>query len=154
MAIKPVDTTAEKPAPRLNDSGQEIPDDTPIVLRVKNRLVTNFDEIRAFMRKELSNYAQSQGQESYDEANDFDIDDDPTDPTTPWEEWGDRQAEELQQTVKKRQEENAQLRNFYQRRKRRQQQLDTERNQGKPSDAPPQDPPPVPAGTAKSGTPG
>lgn len=160
MPIKPVEAQSERPALRLDEAGREIPDDTPIVLRVKNRLVTNFDEIRAFMRRELSDFAQARGQETLDEANDFDIEDDPIDPTTPWEEWGDEQAEQLQKVVKQRAEENQALRNFYKRRERlkRQRQLDLQdlADQDDQSQNPPQrstgnpvDPPP--AGTSPKG---
>lgn len=42
-------------------------------------------EQRAQMRKEFSLYARSQGLETMEEAEDFDIPDDPVDPKTPWE---------------------------------------------------------------------
>lgn len=38
-----------------------------------------------FVRRELSNQAAADGQETFEEADDFDVDDEPADPTTPWE---------------------------------------------------------------------
>lgn len=78
---------------RLNDQGQEIPDPEPIAITVRNRKIQKFDDVRSFIRRELSEAAARGGFETIDEANDFDIEDDPVDPATPWESWGDEQAE-------------------------------------------------------------
>lgn len=60
----------------LNDLGQEVPDDEPIVIRVNNRKITDLDSIRAMIRGELSDSAARYGYETWEESNDFDCDDD------------------------------------------------------------------------------
>lgn len=59
----------------LNEQGQEIPDDTPIVLRVRGVAISQYDQIRAYVRRELSDQARGMGAETFEEANDFDVDD-------------------------------------------------------------------------------
>lgn len=80
----------------LNDKGQEIPDDTPIVIHIKNRRIAKFDDVRAFIRAELSNAARMAGEETFEEANDFDIDGDPIDPSTPYEYSADQELADLE----------------------------------------------------------
>lgn len=92
----------QKPEPRLDENGREILDDTPIVINVRNKRISQFDDVRAFIRRELSDAARSAGAETLEEANDFDIEDDPVDPNTPWEEWGDRDAEDRQREAVER----------------------------------------------------
>lgn len=60
----------------LNDKGQEIPDDTPVVIRFKSRVITEFDRVREFISREMSEAAARAGSETFEEANDFDVDDD------------------------------------------------------------------------------
>lgn len=60
----------------LNEKGQEIPDDTPVVIRFKSRVITEFDRVREFIQRELSDTAARTGAETFAEANDFDVDDD------------------------------------------------------------------------------
>lgn len=68
----------------LNDKGQEVPDQTPIVIRVGRQTITQFDNIKAYIRRELSNAAANAEMETFDEANDFEVDDDPI-PQSPHE---------------------------------------------------------------------
>jgi len=72
---------------RLNDpkKRREHLDPTPLAPPIgwsKPRHIV--DDIREMVRSELSRRAQSQGLESFDEAEDFDIDEE-YDPTSPWE---------------------------------------------------------------------
>lgn len=60
----------------LDDQGREVPDDTPIVLMIGDRPVTDFDRIRDFIKVQMSNMAAENGVETLDEANDFAVDDD------------------------------------------------------------------------------
>lgn len=60
----------------LDDQGREVPDQEPIVIRIRGQSIQQFDHIKAFIRRELSAAAESEGRETFDEANDFDIPDD------------------------------------------------------------------------------
>lgn len=68
----------------LNEFGQEVPDQTPIVLRVGQKTITQFDHIKAYIRREISQAAANAEMETFDEANDFEVDDDPI-PQSPHE---------------------------------------------------------------------
>lgn len=80
---------------RLDDHGREIPDDTPITINVARRKISKFDDVRDFIRSELSNASRNAGAESFDEANDFDIPEDPA-MNSPWEYSADQEAEDLE----------------------------------------------------------
>lgn len=60
----------------LDDQGREIPDNTPIVVRFRGRVVSQFDQVRAYIRNELSRQAASLEMETFEDANDFDVEDD------------------------------------------------------------------------------
>lgn len=61
----------------LNDQGQEIPDDTPVVINIPGiGQVNQLDDVKRFMDLYLSNIAERDSYESIDDANDFDVDDD------------------------------------------------------------------------------
>lgn len=63
----------------------EFLDDTPVAIPVRiTRPPTRFDEIRSLVRGTMSQVAQEQGFESFEEANDFDVGED-YDPQSPWE---------------------------------------------------------------------
>lgn len=64
-----------KPQPRLDEKGREIPDNEPIVIRVRQRTIQQFDHIKAYIRRELSEAAGAGQFETFDEANDFDVPD-------------------------------------------------------------------------------
>lgn len=61
-------------------------DNTPVAIPVRFRTPpTPFEQARQMLRADLSALARDQGFETFDEANDFDIDDDPVDYSSPWE---------------------------------------------------------------------
>lgn len=80
----------------LGEDGREYPDQTPIAIRVRNRVVTNFDDIRSIIRREVSAAAERQGAESFEQANDFDVDDEPVEKSR-WEYSADQELEEREQ---------------------------------------------------------
>lgn len=62
---------------RFDERGLEIPDSTPMEIPVGyRRPETLQDQIRRMVRVDLSAAAEQAGAESFDEANDFDIEDD------------------------------------------------------------------------------
>lgn len=61
----------------MNEFGQEVPNDEPVVIRFKGRCISQFDEVRAYIRRELSANRADAGAETFDEANDFEVDGDP-----------------------------------------------------------------------------
>lgn len=72
--------------PRLDEHGLEVPDPTPMEIPVAMRRPETSDErIRRIIAHSLSVRAAEAGLESFEEADDFDIEDDPIDPSTPWE---------------------------------------------------------------------
>lgn len=87
----------------LGEDGREYPDQTPIAIRVRNRVVTNFDDIRSIIRREVSAAAERQGAESFEEANDFDVDDEPVEKSR-WEYSADQELEEREQYEAKQRE--------------------------------------------------
>lgn len=72
---------------RLNAAGQEMPDAVPMAPPIGYRPAPSLSEqIREMVRGEhLRMAAEAAGYESFDEADDFDIPDDPLDPSTPYE---------------------------------------------------------------------
>lgn len=69
----------------LNERGWEELDPTPITKPVRfNRQGSTLDEIRQAIGI-LNREARDQGKETFEEADDFDIEDDPIDPLTKWE---------------------------------------------------------------------
>lgn len=60
---------------KLDQEGREIPDDTPVVIRIKGNIISEYDQVRAFIRRELRE--QRTGEvETFEEANDFDVGED------------------------------------------------------------------------------
>lgn len=60
----------------LNSDGYEIPDNTPVSIPTRLRLPqSRTDQIRQFIRAELSRQALDQGHETFSEADDFELDD-------------------------------------------------------------------------------
>lgn len=67
-------------------SRREHVDSTPMALPVGFRRPPSLiEQMRTMIRNEMSEAAARSGRETFEEANDFDVDDDPDDPTTPWE---------------------------------------------------------------------
>lgn len=71
---------------QFNEFGQQIPDPTPLEVPLNLRRPLSIqDEIRRFVRIELSRKAEELGTESFEESDDFDIDDDEGDFASPYE---------------------------------------------------------------------
>lgn len=95
--------------------GKEVGDPTPVAPPVGlTRELTMADRIQQMVRREVSQRAEALGMETLDEANDFDMPDDPLDPSTPYEEQFDPveaaaaralQTQELKDKVEKRHKE-------------------------------------------------
>jgi len=60
---------------KQNEFGQEVPDDSPIVIHIKGRTISQFDQVRDFIRRELREHADG-SVETFEDANDFDVEDD------------------------------------------------------------------------------
>lgn len=61
--------------PQLNEFGQEVPDNEPVVIHIKGRIYSQFDQVRDFIRRELVQHRSGEV-ETFEEANDFDVHDD------------------------------------------------------------------------------
>lgn len=72
---------------RHNSSrAREVLDSTPITIPVNLRRSESMDErIARIVQHSVSKQAADQGLETFEEADDFDIPDDPLDPSSPWE---------------------------------------------------------------------
>lgn len=71
---------------KLDDRGREILDDTPVAIPVKfKRPETLAEQIRRVIREEASRAAQHAGYETFEEADDFDVEDDDYNPRSPHE---------------------------------------------------------------------
>lgn len=71
--------------PANNPTRHEFPDDTPVSKPLRwNRQGSTLEQIRQSIGL-LNREAALQGKESFEEADDFDVDDDPSDPRTRWE---------------------------------------------------------------------
>lgn len=69
-----------------NEFGHEIPDPKPVALPSGfKRPETLAEQVQRLVRTHISRQAEAEGMETFDEANDFDISDDPVDPSTPFE---------------------------------------------------------------------
>lgn len=77
----------------LLPDGSEKLDDRPVAVPLNFKPPKPLNEkIREIARYEASLYAQANGQETFEEADDFNIPDDPIDPTSPWEEDFDKEV--------------------------------------------------------------
>lgn len=72
----------------LDDQGREIPDPRPLDVPIGfKKPETLADQIRRLIRsQQLSDLANSQDMDTFEEAEDFEIDDDMFDPSSPYEE--------------------------------------------------------------------
>lgn len=104
---KLIKTVAKKFAPALygtlSERGREIPDPTPVSPPIGyKKHVSQADRLREMIRSaKLAQAAEEQGFETFEEAEDFNIPDDPIDPNTPYEELfdgGSRTAQEVLDT--------------------------------------------------------
>lgn len=70
----------------LDDNGMEIPDQTPAAIPLKFKRAENMlEQVQRFVRQELSAQADAAGFESFDEADDFYVEDDIYPPRTRYE---------------------------------------------------------------------
>lgn len=61
----------------LNEFGQEIPDDTPVVINLPGvGQVNMLDDVKKFIDIYMSQRAAAEGMETIEDANDFEVDDD------------------------------------------------------------------------------
>lgn len=73
----------------LNEFGYEMPDDTPVSIPARLRLPTSrASQIQAYIRAELSRQAADAGQETFEEANDLDVEEMGDFPMTEYERSG------------------------------------------------------------------
>lgn len=71
---------------KLTPEGQELPDPTPVALPIGLGVAESMDQrIARILRHSASVEAAKHGMETFEEADDFDIEDDPADPSTPYE---------------------------------------------------------------------
>lgn len=71
--------------PKLDKKGHEVLDDTPVAIPLRfSRPETLAEQVRSLLYGELSRFADSQGYETMEEADDFDVGDD-FDPASPYE---------------------------------------------------------------------
>lgn len=70
---------------RFDDKGREIPDPVPVAVPHSwERPLSLHDQIKRFIRVEMSQAADLAGEESFEDAEDFDVDEDP-DPLSAYE---------------------------------------------------------------------
>lgn len=70
---------------KYDQYGRELPDPTPVEVPLAfSRPPTIQEMIKQYIRRELSNQAQDQGAETFEEADDFDVDED-SDPLSLYE---------------------------------------------------------------------
>lgn len=71
----------------LDKDGSEIPDPTPLTIPSGfRRPETLAEQVQRLVRTHVSRQAQLEGNESFEESEDFDVPDDSPDPSTPFEE--------------------------------------------------------------------
>lgn len=71
---------------KLDENGHELLDNTPVELPLGFEHPESLeDRIRRLVRTSVSSHAAEQGAETFEEADDFDIPDDDSDPITPFE---------------------------------------------------------------------
>lgn len=77
--------TPKRKEKQFNERGQEIPDDTRRSIPARRRIPTKFEEFRQMLRT-ASAIAANDGYESFEDSEDFNVDDEPdTVPDAPWE---------------------------------------------------------------------
>jgi len=69
---------------QLDARGHELLDSEPLAVPLQFRQRSYFDQVREFIKRELSGQSRDNGQETFEEADDFDVGDD-YDPSSPWE---------------------------------------------------------------------
>ena len=66
------------------ETPQEVPDPTPLHVPGLERPLSIQEEMKQFIRQEISNHAQTEGYESFEEADDFEEDDGEADLLSPY----------------------------------------------------------------------
>lgn len=85
-----VDADGVQVSSDLDASGKELPDPTPLAPPVGMSSGPSLaDFVQRMIRMEAARAAELAGYENFDEAEDFDVDDDVPDPLTPYEEYFD-----------------------------------------------------------------
>lgn len=75
-----------KATAKYNKEGQEVMDPTPLAVPVGFKKPLSLQEqIKRMIRTSISQDARDKGYESFEEASDFDIPDDPVEPDSPYE---------------------------------------------------------------------
>lgn len=73
-----------------DEYGHEVPDPTPVEMPLGfKRPETLAEQVQRLVRGEISRRAQDAGEETFEDSEDFDVDGDDGDPTTPYEEFFD-----------------------------------------------------------------
>lgn len=81
-----VDDDGVQVTSEIRSDGREYPDPVPVQPPIGYRAEPTIAElIKMFVRRELSEQAAAEDFETFEEAEDFDIEDDPADPLTPYE---------------------------------------------------------------------
>lgn len=68
----------------LNEHGAEVLDDTPVAVPLRLHQPTMYDYVRKMIREQMSREAADNGEETFEEADDFMVGDD-YDPQSPYE---------------------------------------------------------------------
>lgn len=100
----------EYPKVLYDEYGREIPDPTPMEIPVEflSRSKSTAEIFREMIRNErLQAELMQAGYETFEEADDFDIPDDPVDPSSPWENEFDPPIAEVTEAGRKYLEEQA-----------------------------------------------
>lgn len=79
---------------KFDERGRELPDPTPVAMPVGFQIEPSISElIKRYVRDEVSRAAAQDGEETFEEADDFDVGDD-FDPNSPWELSADQEAKD------------------------------------------------------------
>lgn len=76
--------TGELKFPYIDKQGREVLDPVPMAPPVDLKAPSELDRVRRLIREELSRKAEEHGEETFEEADDFEVGDD-YDPTSPYE---------------------------------------------------------------------
>lgn len=94
----------------LDDLGREIPDPRPLQPPVGyKKQPSMFEVVREAVSREVALYALNREPESFEEAEDFDIPDDPLDPHSPWENEFDPPWSEVRQAIEEDRKRKAEV---------------------------------------------
>lgn len=87
--LEDIENLEARIAVRLDEFGREVPDTQPVTMPAGfRRPETLAEQVQRLVRTQLSEHAANQGAETFEESEDFDVDDE-FDPTSPYEEFFD-----------------------------------------------------------------